>query len=159
MSEPRTGADVVRRLPDQAEVDAIRRANGFQKSGTPTPIAKKERTQAKKVKDEKFRERIWFLDKGRCRATGKKLVRSGTTDWDLLGEVDHSIPRSLAPERIYDEGNALLLTKSLNRLRKVACPRAPEFKMFDYSGPDNRRLPQTFVWRDKDGNITRKRIG
>lgn len=87
------------------------------------------------------------------------LLRTGSTDWQQLGEVDHSYLRSLAPELIYAPSNGILLTKWLNRLRKVSCPKAPEFKRFDYSGPDNRALPQTFVWRNDDGTITKTVIG
>ncbi len=149
-------SDIIRSLPTLAEMNAERRAP---QKGLPPPLVKKEKAKAKKLSDEQFRAAIWKLDKGRSRATGKPLVKSGTTDWAKLGEVDHSIPRSLAPERIYDTSNALLLSKEENRLRKVACPEAPEFQMFNYSGPDNRREDQTFVWRDKTGRITKTRIG
>lgn len=130
------------------------RAHTLQK-GLPTPLAKKEKKKSKDEQAKAFRDEVWARDGGKSRATGKPLVRSGTTDWALLGEVDHSIPRSLAPERIYDTSNGLLLSKEENRLRKVACPKAPEHRMFDYTGPDNRALPQTFVWRDKDGKVIR----
>jgi hypothetical protein len=86
-------------------------------------------------------------------------VKSGTIDGMKLGEVDHSIPRSLAPERIYDVSNGLLIEKDLNRLRKVACPEAPEHRMFNYTGPDDRGEPQTFLWRDKTGRITKTKVG
>lgn len=136
--------------------DTTRRAPA---KGIPHQIVKKEEKKAKTLKDEAFRAEIWKLDHGCSRATGKKLVKSGTTDWDQLGEVDHSIPRSLAPDRIWDTSNALLLSKAENRLRKVACPEAPEHRMFNYSGPDNRRKPQKFVWRDRTGAIVKTRIG
>lgn len=129
------------------------------KAGLPSPIAKKERAKSKEERGKAFRDEVWKLDEGRCRATGKPLVRSCTTDWERLGEVDHSIPRSLAPELIYEVSNGLLLQKYLNRLRKVACKNAPEFKRFDYTGPENRREKQTFVWRDENGRITKTRIG
>lgn len=125
----------------------------------PHQITKQAEQKAATLKDDAFRALIWQLDGSRSRATGKLLMRSGTMSWDQLGEVDHSIPRSLAPDRLWDPSNALLLSKSENRLRKVPCPRAPEFRMFDYSGPDNRRLPQRFIWRDVDGHITKEREG
>lgn len=143
-------------LPTLADVQRTPRATG---KGLPHMLEKKAAKQAKQDKDDAFRDEIWTLDHGRSRATGKLLKRSGTTDWSELGEVDHSIPRSLAPDRIYDVSNGLLLSKEENRLRKVPCPRAPEFRMFDYSGPDDRRQPQTFVWRDADGHITKTRVG
>lgn len=129
------------------------------KAGLPAPIAKKERQKSKEAQAATFRNEVWARDRGRCRATGKPLVRSGTLDWEKLGEVDHSIPRSLAPERIYDTSNGILLQKHLNRLRKGRCIHAPEFHYFDYEGPDNRALPQTFTWRDDNGKITKQRIG
>lgn len=127
-----------------------------QKGGMPTVLAKKARQKSKDEQAKAFRDAVWKLDKGRSRATGRKLTRSGTTDWAKLGEVDHSIPRSLAPERIYDVSNGLLLSKEENRLRKVICVRAPEFKRFDYSGPDDRRQPQHFIWRNEDGKVTKE---
>lgn len=125
----------------------------------PHQLAKDEQRQTKRQQGDAFRKAVWNRDHGRCRATGATLLKSGTTDWQKLGEVDHSIPRSLAPERVYDVENGLLLMKLLNRLRKVACPRAPEYRMFDYTGPDDRGELQTFVWRDKDGAITNTRVG
>ena len=127
--------------------------------GLPRQLAKKEAKKAKEDRGKAFRDEVWARDGGQCRATGKQLLRWGTTDWDLLGEVDHAYQRSTHPERIFDTSNGLLLTKALNRLRKVACPHAPEHKMFDYSGPENRALPQTFVWRDKTGKVIKRRKG
>ncbi len=139
-------------------VDAQRTRRATPK-GKPHAIVKQETDKVKADKAEAFRKAIWKRDKGRCRATGVPLVKSGTTDATKLGEVDHSIPRSLAPDRIYDTSNGLLLQKALNRLRKAACIHAPEHRYFDYSGPDNRALKQTFVWRDDDGKITKTRVG
>lgn len=127
--------------------------------GMPHQLAKMAEKKSKDELGKDFRDAVWARDQGRCRATWKPLKRSGTTDWSVLGEVDHSIPRSLAPERIYDVGNGLLLSKALNRLRKVACPRAPEFRMFAYEGPDDRSEPQEFLWRDEDGQVKKRRIG
>lgn len=129
---------------------------------TPAIITKDEKRKAKKKDGDTLRAEIWKLDEGRCRATGVTLSRSGT-DPHTVGEVDHSIPRSLAPELVYEPSNALLLSKYLNRLRKVACPEAPEHRMFDYQpvtpGDFDRRKPQLFTWRDKAGHITKERIG
>lgn len=146
-------------LPTVAEQQAKTFGKPIPKAGLPTPLAKKEREKAKKVSDDAFRAAIWKLDKHRCRATGKTLVKSVTLDWSELGEVDHSIPRSLAPELIYETSNALLLQKQLNRLRKVACLHAPEFRRFSYTGPEDRRKAQHFVWRNEDGKITRETWG
>src|SRR5262245_1712137 len=116
-------------LPTLAEIQA-QRASKPNWKGIPSPIRKDQEKKAKKVTDEEFRKAIWKLDGAKSRATGKRLVKSGTTDWHELGEVDHSVPRSLAPDRIYDTSNALLLSKWENRMRKVSCIRAPEFKYF-----------------------------
>jgi 5-methylcytosine-specific restriction endonuclease McrA len=144
-------------LLTMAEAAALRAGKPNPKPA-PHQIAKKAKKKSKDEQAKAFRDEVWRLDGGKCRATGKPLSRSGV-DWDAIGEVDHSIPRSLAPERLYDVSNGLLLTKTLNRLRKVACTDAPEYRVFDYSGPDNRRLPQTFVWRDMTGKITKTRMG
>lgn len=144
-------------LPTLGAINA--RPHASQKAGLPTPLAKKAKAKAKEDRGKQFRAEVWARDGWKSRATGKPLVKSGTTDWALLGEVDHAYPRSTCPERIYDTSNGILLSKEENRLRKVRCPRAPEFAMFDYSGPDNRSLPQDFVWRDADGNVTKRMKG
>jgi hypothetical protein len=125
----------------------------------PSALRKEKRDAEKKLNAKTFRDAVWKRDKGRSRATGQPLKKSGTTDWNLLGEVDHAIPRSLAPERIYEVGNGILLSKKENRLRKVPCPRAPEFRLFDYTGNEDRSFPQAFVWRDEDGRIVKQRLG
>lgn len=134
-----------------------------EKRATPKPLpsvlAREEKKKAKKLNDEQFRDLIWKLDDGKSRATGKPLVRGGTLSWDEIGEVDHVINRSTAPDRVYDPSNALLLSKRENRLKKTPCPLAPEFHLFEISGPDNRRLPQTFRWRDKAGTVVKETIG
>lgn len=147
-----------RREPSLADRQADRYATA-KHAIVPNVITKEERRQAKKQNGETFRKAVWARDKGICRATGVKLAKSGTTDPHTLGEVDHSIPRSLAPERVYDVTNGLLISKFLNRLRKVACPEDPEHRMFEYSGPDDRGLPQVFVWRDRTGRITKQVVG
>lgn len=124
----------------------------------PHQLVKERRDKAKKITREQFTALIWKLDGGLCRATKRPLKRSGL-DWNEIGEVDHSIPKSLAPDRLYDPANGLLLTKRLNRLRKVSCPRAPEYHLFDYRSTGNAREPQTFIWRDEDGRIVRQEIG
>ena len=144
------------RLPTMAEVNAKPHAPS---KGLPIALEKKERKQAKKDKDDAFRDDIWKLDNGCSRATGKPLRRGGTTSWDELGEVDHVINRSTAPELVYERSNGILLSKMENRLKKTPCPQAPEHYMFEVSGPENRRLPQTFVWRDQTGKIVRRTVG
>ena len=144
-------------LPTLAEMQAHRRAP---QKGVPHQIVKEEKKAAKAQNEDTFRKAVWKRDEGKCRATGKPLAKSGTTDWDKLGEVDHSVPRSLAPERIFDVSNGLLLSKRLNRLRKAVCVEQPEYRVFDYTGPDDRSLPQHFTWRDpRTGKITKQRIG
>lgn len=126
----------------------------------PRVIAKQLRKKTKEQMAKDFRDAVWTRDKGASRATGKPVVRGGTTDATQLGEVDHAIPRSLAPDRLYDVTNGILLSKEENRLRKAACRDQPEFSVFNYSGPDDRSLPQTFVWREwATGKVIRTRIG
>ena len=48
----------------------------------------------------------------------------------------------------------------LDLQRKVSCTEAPEFKVFDYEGPDDRSQPQRFIWRHrKTGVIVKERLG
>jgi len=124
----------------------------------PSAITKDERKKSKEAQGEAFRDAVWKRDKGRSRATGQKLSKSGT-NWDEIGEVDHVINRSIAPDRVYDVTNGILLSKRENRLKKTPCPLAPEHHLFEVSGPDNRGEPQTFTWRDKAGTITKTRVG
>lgn len=144
------------KLPTLAEVQATQKAPS---KGIPRQLAKEKADKAKADNGKAFRDEVWARDGGRCRATGVTLLRRGSMDPKQLGEVDHSYLRSLAPERIYDTSNGILLSKEENRLRKASCKHAPEFKYFDYSGPENRALPQTFVWRDDEGTITKTVIG
>jgi hypothetical protein len=134
--------------------------------GLPPVLARKQKQQAKADKAEAFRDAVWTRDQHRSRATGKKVQRvhpkqrgAGLLPWNEVGEVDHSYPRSTHPDRIYDVANGILLSKEENRLRKVVCARAPEFKRFDYTGPDDRGEKQTFRWRNDDGTITKERVG
>ncbi len=121
-------------------------------------VAKEEKKKTKAEQSKFFRDEVWRLDGNKCRATRVQLSRAGIDD-HKVGEVDHAIPRSLAPERLYDVSNGILISRYLNRLRKVACAEAPEFQMFSYTGPDNRRELQTFRWRDRTGKVIRTEIG
>lgn len=125
----------------------------------PRVLSKPKADKAKADKGKAFRDAVWARDGGKSRATGKPLVRSGTISAEELGEVDHVIDRSLAPERIYDVSNGILLSKRENRLKKTPCPRAPEHRLFTVKGPDDRSQPQRFIWRDADGKIIKQTIG
>lgn len=144
-------------IPTLQELGAVRRAIPKHEI-EPRIVTREKKKATKKLNGETFRAAIWLRDKAKCRATGVQLQKSGMDD-KCVGEVDHSILRSLAPELVYEPSNGLLIQKYLNRLRKVVCPLAPEFKMFDYTGDANRALPQTFVWRDRTGKVTKTRIG
>ncbi len=149
--------DLSKILPDTlVEAQRLPRA---ERKGLPHQLVKKavKKTNDQLAKD--FRDAVWIRDKHCSRATGRRVFKSDTTDWEKLGEVDHAYPRSLAPDRIYDVTNGILLSKAENRLRKVVCANAPEHKYFDYTGPDDRGELQTFTWRDIDGKVTKRRIG
>lgn len=126
--------------------------------GLPHQVTKKDTARTKEEHAKAFRATVWARDRGRSRATGHVLVKVHL-DWDKVGEIDHAVPRSLAPDRLYDVSNGILLSRTENRLRKVACPEAPEHRMFSYTGPDDRGELQTFVWRDTTGKIVKQRIG
>lgn len=125
----------------------------------PRVVTKPIKDKAKADKGKAFRDAVWDRDEGKSRATGKPLLRSGTVNPDELGEVDHVIDRSLAPDRIYDVGNGILLSKRENRLKKTPCPRAPEHRMFEVDGPDDRSQLQTFRWRNLDGKVIKETVG
>jgi len=142
-------------LPTPAEMHAARCGQPLSK-GLPTPLAKVEKQKAKKLRAEDFRKGVWARDQSRSRASGKRVARSGT-DFEKVGEVHHVIPRSLAPERVYDIANGLLLSKHEHHLAETACPNDPAHCLLDIEGPDNRREPQTFIWRDVHGKELRRR--
>lgn len=122
-------------------------------------VITKETTRVeKKRRGEQFRADVWTRDKKRSRASAKPLSRSGT-DPHKVGEVHHVIPRSLAPERVYDVANGLLLSRFEHALAETACPNDPAHHYLDIEGPDDRSLPQTFLWRDKDGKVIKERKG
>lgn len=125
----------------------------------PSIITKDEKKKERGEKDEAFRAAVWKRDKARCRATLIPMLRSGMDD-ETVGEIDHAYPRSTAPERIFDVKNGILISRKLNRFRKVACVQKPEFRVFSYTGPDDRGKPQTFVLRDyKTARVVWTRIG
>lgn len=125
----------------------------------PTVLAKAAKKKSRDEQAAEFRAAVWKRDEGKSRATGKPLVKSGTINADELGEVDHVINRSVAPDRIFDVSNGILLSKRENRLKKTPCPRAPEHHLFEIHGPDDRQKPQRFIWRDADGKIVRQTKG
>lgn len=123
---------------------------------TPAVITKHEKKLTKAAKEKAFRDGCWARDKNRCRASGKPLSRSGS-DWDRVGEIHHCIPRSLAPERIFDVENGILLSKHMHALAETPCPSAPERRLLDIDGPEDRGQKQTFIFRDKEGNELRRK--
>lgn len=125
------------------------------KTGKPVVLARKERKQSREEKHDAFREAVWLRDKGKSRATGRKLAKSGI-EWSSVGEVDHVYERSTHPDLIFDVSNGILLSKEENRLKKARCVRAPEHHYFEVVGPDDRSEPQMFYWRNDDGEIIRK---
>lgn len=144
-------------LPTLAEMRETRCA--VNKSAiVPAVVAKEEKRKAKRQNDETFRAAIWLRDKATCRATGVPLAKSGT-DPHRIGEVDHVLNRSTHPELIYEPKNGILISRYLNRLKKVACPETPEHFMFAIAGPDDRGELQTFTWRNKAGKVIKTRIG
>jgi hypothetical protein len=147
----------LRQLPTLAEIQATRGAtpkHAIEKS----VITKQTKRVDKKLKGEAFRAAVWTRDQKRSRASGKPLSRSGT-DPHSVGEVHHVIPRSLAPERVYDVANGLLLSRFEHALAETACPNDPGHYYLEISGPDDRGELQKFAWRDRDGKVTKRRVG
>src|SRR5689334_9798762 len=99
--------------------------------GTPPVIERQEKRQSKKKAEDANRATVWDRDRGICRATGIKLSRSGS-DQNRVGEVNHTILRSDDKTRILDPSNCVLISKYLNRLRKVRCRFAGQFLRFDH---------------------------
>lgn len=126
---------------------------------TPAPLAKEAKRKTKLANADTFRKGVWARDERCSRASKKPLTRSGT-DVHQVGEVHHHvIPRSLAPERVYDVTNGLLLSKHEHALAEAICPNDPAHRLLDILGPDDRGELQTFIWRDVNGNELKRKVG
>lgn len=130
--------------------------------GKPAVIERDEKRKSKVKAEDIARAECWKRDRGICRATGVPLVKSGTTDPHRLGECDHTILRSKDSTRKYDVDNLVLISKFLNRLRKVRCANAPQFLRFDHEpvtpGDENCGNARKFIWRRDDGSIEKVTI-
>lgn len=144
-------------LKTVAQVDAERIGKPLAKP-LPHVVTKEAKRVAKKANEVTFRKGVWERDKSRSRASKKPLSRSGS-DFHKVGEVHHVVPRSLAPERVYDVTNGLLLSKHEHALAEAICPNDPAHRLLDIAGPDDRGQLQTFIFRDTDGKELRRRIG
>lgn len=138
-------------------VDLSKRGRCAPPKGKPAVIERDEKRKSKVKAEDITRPACWKRDRSVCRATGVPLVRSGTADIHKLGEVDHTILRSKDKTRIYDLTNVVLISKFLNRLRKVPCRFAPEFLMFDHEpvtpGDEDCGNARRFIRRDEHGNV------
>jgi hypothetical protein len=142
-------------LPTLAELQATRRAPA---KGQPAVLERDATRKAKKLNHAQFRRAVWLRDQSRSRASGKPLARSGT-DPHRVGEVHHVIPRSLAPERVFDVSNGLLLSRFEHALAETACSQDPAHCRLEIVGPLDRGQPQRFVFRDREGRIVKERVG
>jgi hypothetical protein len=146
-------------LPTLAEMQARRRAAP---KGIPAVIERDQKRKSKVKSEDVARAECWQRDRSICRATNVRLVRSGTTDPHKLGECDHTIMRSKDITRKYDVSNLVLISKYLNRLRKVRCANAGQFLRFDHEpvtpGDEDCGKARRFIWRDNDGTITKETI-
>lgn len=144
---------------DRAEVvySGDQPRNAKQK-GIPSMLVKKEKQATKDEKAKHFRDDVWARDKGKSRASGKKLSRTAL-EWDRRGEVHHRLKRSTHPEDIYTVANGILISKTEHKLAETRCPNAIEFFMVDITGPDDLGELQTFTFRDVQGKVTKTRVG
>lgn len=124
----------------------------------PAVLAKIARKAAKKADEATFRAGVWSRDQSRSRASGKPLARSGS-DYARVGEVHHVLKRSTAPELIYSVENGILLSKQEHILAETACPNDPSYMLLDIRGPEDRGKAQEFIWRDKDAQELKRRVG
>ncbi len=142
-------------LPTLAEMQQQRRAKP---KGLPSMLVKQEKKATKEERAKAFRDACWLRDKGKSRATGRKLSRSAI-NWEQRGEIHHRLKRSTHPEDIYTVSNGILISKTEHALAETRCPNAIEFFMLDITGPDDLGELQTFTFRDIQGVIIKTRIG
>lgn len=152
MSEQPAG---IRGLQTMAEVNAAPHAP---KKGLPYKLQQEDKKAKKVEAEDACREAVWLRDGGKSRASGRKMSRTAK-GWDQRGEVHHVDKRSTHPETKLDPSVQLLLSKKEHTLAEAACPNMPKFYMLDIEGPANRALPQTFIWRDVDGNEKKRTLG
>lgn len=126
--------------------------------GQPAVLVKEDKRKAKKANEADFRKAVWDRDKASSRASRKPLSHSGS-DPHKVGEVHHVIARSLAPHRIYEVSNGILLSRFEHALAETNCPNDPAHRLLDIEGDDDRGQPQTFIWRDSQGKELKRRIG
>jgi len=126
--------------------------------GQPAVLEREDKRKAKKLNAADFRKAVWIRDEARSRVSGKPLSKSGT-DPHRVGEVHHVIARSLAPDRIYEVGNGILLSRFEHALAEANCTNDPAHRLLDIEGPDDRGKKQTFIFRDKNGKELKRRIG
>ena len=148
-------SDVIRNLPTMAQVNA--RPHAPQK-GLPIGLQREAAKQAKADREEACRKAVWLRDGGKSRASGRKLSRTAR-GWDQRGDVHHCDKRSTHPETKYDPSVQLLLSRREHELAEAVCPKMPGLNLLDIVGPDNRALPQLFIWRDEEGNEVKRWIG
>lgn len=145
------------KLPTPEEMYQERIGKALSK-GEPRIIANENKDKAKKQNGVSFRAAVWSADEGKSRASGTPLSKSGT-DAKRVGDVHHVLSRSTNPDRVYDVSNGLLLSRFEHALAEANCPNDPAHHLLDIVGPENRRKPQRFIWRDKNGKILKERIG
>lgn len=124
--------------------------------GLPTPLRKADAKATNAAQENAFREAVWTRDRGRSRASGHPLRRSGT-DWRKVGEVHHVLPRSTHPDQRLDPANGVLLSKQEHGLAETLCPHDPAHCLLDIDGPADRAQLQVFIWRDLHGHELRRR--
>jgi hypothetical protein len=144
-------------LPTLADMAASRRGQA-QPKGIPTPLVKAEKKKTKAQQEKDFRRAVWTRDKGRSRASGKPLAKSGS-DYTKVGEVHHLLKRSTHPEDRLNPSNGILLSKDEHVRAETVCPNDPAHCLLDIVGPTDRSQPQVFIWRDIHGTEVRRRIG
>lgn len=146
----------LRDLQTMAQVNAKPHAP---QKGLPPVLVKQDRKAEREAKEQALIDACWLRDNGKSRASGRKLSWNAK-GWDQRGQVHHGDKRSTTPERKYDLSNVILLSKTEHALAHARCPHATELLfMLEIVGPEDLALPQTFIWRDKDGKELRRRLG
>jgi hypothetical protein len=148
----------VRDLLTMDEAAALRRGKPIAKP-MPHVLVQAEKVKTKAQQEKAFRDAVWTRDASKSRASGRPLVRSGTTQINRLGEVHHVLKRSTHPEDRLNPANGILLSKQEHALAETACPNAPDTCLLDIQGAADLAQPQTFIWRDVNGEELRRRTG
>lgn len=110
------------------------------------------------ISEAVFRQKVWDRDKGRNRANGELLCKSGE-EWRFLGDVCHLVTKGAHPELKLVVSNAVLLSREYHILSDARGNYRLRLLDPDSGKPaTNANRPILFVMRDLRGRELWRRL-